>query len=58
MRRIINARDMAGRELRVALRGGQSFVTEKLLDSPQICTFFQHVCTESMSQSVRMNILR
>src|SRR6266550_37124 len=45
-------------ELSVALGCGKALVTEHLLNGAQIGTFFQHVGSESMTKSVRVNVRR
>ncbi len=56
MRLVVDLQHMFHRELRVTLRGRQSLVTKQLLNGSQVCAFFEHVRTESVSQRVWMHV--
>ena len=55
---IVDIHHVLNRKLRVALRGRQALVPEQFLDGAQVRSLFQHVGTEGVTQSMRMNLGR
>jgi hypothetical protein len=55
---VIDMQEVARGKLRITLRGGQAFVTQKFLYGTQISAFFEQVRAESVAQGVRVNICR
>ena len=58
MRLIVHLQHVFHRQLRVALRGRETFVAEQFLNGAQVGAFFQHVRAEGMAQGVRMHVGR
>src|SRR5215467_4133088 len=58
MRLVVHRQHVLHGELGVALCSRQSFMTKHLLDSTKIGAFFQHMCPEGMTQSVRVDVRR
>jgi hypothetical protein len=56
MRAVVDLGYLADRQLRVSLRSREPFMSEQLLNGPQIGPFFQHVRAKGVAQRVRMNI--
>ena len=56
MRLIVDLQHMLHRELRIALRGGKSLVTEQFLDGTQVGAFFEQVSAEGMTKGVGVEI--
>jgi hypothetical protein len=56
MRLVVNLQHVLHRQLRVALRSGKTFVTEHLLNRPQVRALLEHVRAESVPQGVRMHV--
>jgi len=56
MRPVVDHFQLRSGELRVALCGGEALVAEQLLDGAQVGAFFQEMCAEGVTQSVRMNV--
>ena len=55
---IVHRQQMLHRKLSVALRGGEPFVAQHLLNGAQVGAFFEHVRAERVAQRVRVHIRR
>src|SRR5579863_4473954 len=58
MRLIVYLKHMLHRQLGVALRGREAFVSKQFLNGAQIGALFQHVSAKGVAQRVGMNIGR
>ena len=56
MRLIVDVHHVLDRELRVTLRGRQALMAEQFLDGAQVCSLFEHMGAEGVTQSMRMNL--
>ena len=55
---VIHIHHMLHGELRVSLRGGKPLVAQHLLDRAQVGALLQQMCSEGMTQRVRMYVWR
>ena len=58
MRLVVDLHHLARGELRIALRGGQPFVSKQLLDRAQVRAFLQQMRPKRVPQCVRMHLGR
>src|SRR5580704_4701159 len=58
VRLVVDREYVLGRQLRVALGGGETLVAQHLLNCTKVGPLFEHVRAKGMAQGVRMDIGR